>query len=70
MTYLQMISGSFTIYLVPNITTHYQGALLFPLLNPAVSCVLSGMSTQAFTDENCALGSIIENISELERRQF
>ena len=28
------------------------------------------MSTQAFADENCALGSIIENISELERRQF
>ena len=52
------------------ITTPYQGALLFPLLNPAVSCVLSGMSTQAFADENCALGSIIENISELERRQF
>ena len=52
------------------ITTPYQGALLFSLLHPAVSCVLSGMSTQAFADENCALGSIIENISGLKRRQL
>ncbi|HIC01778.1 TPA: aldo/keto reductase [Candidatus Poribacteria bacterium] len=52
------------------IATSYQGALLAPLLHPAVSCVLSGMSTPAFADENCALGSMIENISKPERHRL
>ena len=45
------------------IETPCQGALMGPLLHPAATSVLSGMSTPEIADENCAVGKRLSNIS-------
>jgi predicted aldo/keto reductase-like oxidoreductase len=62
--------GIFQSILDPYISTPCQGALLALLLYPAVTSVLSGMSTSAIADENCAVGTILAGLSEAERDQL
>jgi uncharacterized protein len=62
--------GVFQPILDPHITTPCQGALLALLLYPAVTSVLSGMSTPAIADENCEVGTILAGLSKAEREQL
>jgi uncharacterized protein len=55
--------GAFWNVFSPHVQTPCQGALLGPLLQPAVTSVLSGMSTPEMADENCAVGTILADLS-------
>ncbi|MBI4553241.1 MAG: aldo/keto reductase [Candidatus Latescibacteria bacterium] len=54
--------GVFRPMFEPYVATPCQAALLYLLLYPEVTCVLSGMSTPDIADENCAVGSIVASI--------
>lgn len=62
--------GVFQSLFDPYISTPCQGALLYPLLYPAVTSVLSGMSTPTIAEENCAVGTILDNLSESDRTRL